>query len=393
MKYFNNKLDDIWSLDNKIFPESLLSIIQSTSSASDIEGKVQDTVFKLLKSHNYFGLAVPKELEGNGYGIVKCCAAQRLLGSINPGLSIALNMHIFSVGVIKEHWLRKKDISWSLLEAIATQNLIVASAFAEPGLAGNILRSNCSATKVDGGYRVSGKKTPCSLISRSDLICLQFEHQESLHVALIPNKGNGISTQNTWDSLGMRSSESDTLLLDSCFIPQKLIFHTTKLGLDQSPVFKAGLCWFSLLTTATYLGICKSSIELVVEHLDISKSAGSKKRGDIDVFNTAFGSLIADYLTLDSSCYGVAVSMDESVERSSVLLPRSLALKYSSVEMTLKIISKAMEICGGMSYNRNTALSRFWRDAQAIVYHPPTSFVTTGILGNWIQGKDYTFDV
>jgi alkylation response protein AidB-like acyl-CoA dehydrogenase len=390
--FFNDSIDSIWPIDQNTFTKDLTDKISSCSSQSEKFGEINEEVLSLLKKYGYFGFAVPREFSGKGCNVLNCCAAQRKLGMLDPGLSIALNMHIFSVGVVKEHWIRKKDLSWALLEAIASQNVLIASAFAEPGLAGNILRSNCTARKIENGYIISGKKSPCSLISKSDLVCFQFECNENLHVALIPSKGEGISCIKTWNTLGMRSSESDTLIFNECFIPGKLVFHTTVLGTDDSDVFKAGMCWFSLMTTATYLGICRKIIEIGANHLNCSISSNMINRGNISPINSQLGHLVASYMTLENSCQGLALTMDLSDQDMSLFLPRCLSLKYCSVESTQEIISGIMEICGGISYGIESEFSRYWRDAQAIMYHPPTRLVTAGILGKWIQGKSYTYD-
>src|SRR4029453_6940246 len=107
---------------------------------------------------------------GGGASVLECCAVQRRIGAADPALAVAVNMHLFSVGVIVEHWLRAKDEAWMRLEAIATQRRVVGSAFAEPGLGGSLLRSTCTAARHGDEWLVNGLKTPCSLADRSDLL-------------------------------------------------------------------------------------------------------------------------------------------------------------------------------------------------------------------------------
>ena len=392
--YTNSKLDGFWPDVDSILSPDLLDCIVASSPTSDEMGEIQDETIDLLKSANYFGLAVPKEFEGGGYGLVHCCAVQRRIGSIDPGLAIALNMHLFSIGVVREHWSICRDLSWALLEAIATQNKVVASAFAEPRLAGNILRSNCQAYRVDGGYIVSGRKSPCSLVRRCDLVCLQFEVDNELLIVLIPSHAQGLKVELTWDSMGMRSSESDSLVLENCFIPEDLVFHRTVPGFDASPVFNAGLCWFSLTTTATYLGIVRAVLEIVCHQLKKSHLPSTKAtRADISAFQFVLGDIVAEFLTLESACLNTASLMDSVDREFQQLLPRALALKHAAIEQCTKSVTLAIELCGASAYQRNSPLARFWRDVQAIHFHPPTRFTSRQILGRWMLDLPYSFEL
>ena len=255
-------VDFLWPDTEEILPDSSVERFQRRAREEDQTGRLSDESFNELHRLGYFGLPVPSDFKGLGASLLTCCAIQRKLGSANPSLAIALNMHLFSVGVMVEHWRRKRDASWLLLEAIATQSRLVASAFAEPGLGGNLLRSRCLATRVSGGYLVSGIKGPCSLAARCDLICLQFESIEEvpqLCVALVPSNAQGIRIEKRWNSLGMRASESDQVRFEKCFIPDKLIFHRSPPGIEDGEVFSAGLLWFCLTTTAAYLGLVRGA--------------------------------------------------------------------------------------------------------------------------------------
>ncbi|QOK94919.1 acyl-CoA dehydrogenase family protein (plasmid) [Ralstonia pseudosolanacearum] len=96
------------------------------SQKEDFLGWASDT----LGRHGYFGLPIPSEYGGSGASVLECCAIQARLAQVDAGLAVGMNMHLFSTGVILEQWRAKQDLSWALLEAVATQKRLIASAFA-----------------------------------------------------------------------------------------------------------------------------------------------------------------------------------------------------------------------------------------------------------------------
>jgi len=388
----------LWPDVGRYLPDGVLGTIADGAAAGDADGAVPEESYRVLRAGGYPGMPVPTEYEGGGATLLECAAAQRRLAAADPGLAIAVNMHLFSVGVMVEHWRRARDASWLLLEAIATQRRLVASAFAEPGLAGSLLRSHCVATPVDKGYQVSGVKMPCSLAGRSDLICLQMQLPEpgpdSLLVALIPTDSPGVRVERTWNTLGMRASESDTLRLEDCFVPEDLVFYRCRPGFDADEVFAAGLVWFAITTTATYLGVASQLLGQVrqalqkarVRHLDAV-------RAQLPSVQSAVGELSATLATQELACIGLARTADAGGVDPRGLLPAALGLKHTSVEACTRVVAEAAELVGAMSYGRRGPFERLWRDVQAVRFHPPVRLATRQILGRWSLGYPFSFEL
>lgn len=388
----------LWPDVSAYLPDAALATIAAGAATADVDGGVTEQSFQALRESGYLAMPVPAQFEGGGASLLECAAAQRRLAAADPGLAIGVNMHLFSVGVMVEHWRRARDSSWLLLEAIASQRRLVASAFAEPGLAGSLLRSHCTATRVEKGYRVSGVKMPCSLVGRSDLICLQLQlpedGPESLLVALVPTDSEGVRVERTWDTLGMRASESDTLRLDDCFIPDDLVFHRCRPGFDADEVFAAGLVWFCITATATYLGVAAAMLEAVrtalgkarVRHLDAV-------RAQLPSVQSAMGELTAGIATHELACIGLARSADADGADPRGLLPAALALKHTAVDVCTRAVAEAAELVGAQSYGRRGPFERLLRDVQAVRFHPPVRIATRQILGRWALGYPFGFEL
>jgi alkylation response protein AidB-like acyl-CoA dehydrogenase len=381
----------IWPTTDRLLPEQLLSEIAAGASDADRSGRLSSSTLDSLRRAGYFGLPVPETLHGHGAGLLTCAAVQRRLAMADPALAVALNMHLYSVGIWAEHWDRRRDACGLLLEAIATQQRIVASAFAEPGLGGSLVRSTMTARRTAGGYLVSGVKSPCSLAAHCDLVCFQMQVEPAepggVLTVIIPAQTPGLRVEPTWNSLGMRGSGSETLKFDQCFVPNELIFQRADPGANDDEVFAAGLVWFCVTTTAIYLGLATAAVEAACEGLRQAwlPYLGST-RADLATVQARLGELVAGTLTLDAACAGIADRLDKRLVDARSLVPLAVAVKHDSVEKCIAAVEGAAELVGSRAYAHAGLLARLWRDVQAARFHPPTRLVAPQFLGRWTLG-------
>jgi alkylation response protein AidB-like acyl-CoA dehydrogenase len=387
---------DCWPDVDADLPAAALAEIAARAEPADRAGRPAEASLALLRSLNWPGLAVPEKFHGGGAGLLRCCALQRALGAADPGLAVAVNMHLFSVGLMVEHWRRRTDTSWLLMEAIATQNRLLASAFAEPNLGGSTTRSTLLVEPVPGGWRGSGRKRPCSLAGEADLVCLQVQttgEPSEVLVALLPTTAPGLRVIEDWDTLGMRGSASNTLLLEDCFIPKELVFYRAPAGSEEDDVFAAGVIWFALTSTACYLGAAQAALReagALLHRLRIAHLG--QTRAELPSYQAALGDTVADLLTLEAATADVARRMDAGADPEQ-LVAAALAVKQQAVRVVPAAVGALAEACGGASYSRGLALERLWRDAQAIRFHPPTPVATRQFLARRALGVPAALDL
>lgn len=389
-----HEISAIWPAIDRLLPDDLLGEIAASAAGADRSGELSAATLDRLRAARYFGLPVPTALEGGGAGLLLCAAVQRRLAMADPGLAVGLNMHLYSVGISAEHWARHHDACGLFLEAIATQQRIVASAFAEPGLGGSLVRSRMRAVRSSGGYVVSGVKSPCSLAAHCDLVCFQMEAEpaepDGVMTAIIPVATPGIRVERTWSALGMRGSGSETLRFDGCFVPDALIFHRAPPGVNDDDVFAAGLVWFCVTTTAIYLGVAEAAFEAARQELGRASLAylGST-RAALTTVQAQLGQLVAGTLALDAACAGIADRLDHRLADARDLVPLAVAIKHQSIDICIRAVEGAAELVGSGSYAQAGVLARLWRDVQAARFHPPTRLVAPQFLGRWALGMPF----
>ncbi|MFD0381522.1 hypothetical protein ACFQ2B_00965 [Streptomyces stramineus] len=127
---------------------------------------------ELFRASGGPALVIPKSYSGSGATPLEAIQVTRAIGAAAPSLAVASTMHHFSVATIftLAESLRSSGVEWALLEGIATQNLLVASGFAEGNPGQGILSPTVSGVRKDGGIVVSGSKRPCSISRSMDLL-------------------------------------------------------------------------------------------------------------------------------------------------------------------------------------------------------------------------------
>src|SRR5215472_9967111 len=137
--------------------EDMLQRFASRAVTYDRENRFFQEDFDELRAAKYLLLPVPKELGGAGMTLAQVAREQRRLAYYAPATALAVNMHLYWLGVAADLW-RSGDASleWMLREAAAGE--IFAAGHAEAGNDIPVLLSTSKAERVDGGYRFSGRK-------------------------------------------------------------------------------------------------------------------------------------------------------------------------------------------------------------------------------------------
>src|SRR5205823_4054431 len=203
--------------------DEMLARFASRAATYDRENRFFDEDFMELRAAKYLLLPAPAEFGGAGMSLAQVCREQRRLAYHAPATALAVNMHIYWIGVAADLW-RAGDISleWLLREAAAGE--IFAAGHAESGNDIPLLLSTSKAERVDGGYKFTGRKHFGSLTpvwTRFGLHGMDTSDpkQPKIVHAFMPRDAKGYTVKATWDVLGMRATQSDDTVLENVFIP------------------------------------------------------------------------------------------------------------------------------------------------------------------------------
>ncbi len=332
---------------------------------------------QLIKRHGGAGLCIPKAHGGIGATALECAQVQRAIGSRAPSAAIATAMHHFTVATLVELSLAGTGLDWLLLEAIAKNQLLVASGFAEGEANGKILRPLMVLERDARGFSVTGVKRPCSLSKSMDLISVSVlvpgergPEDDRLAVAFIAARSSGISVGPFWANNILSAAETGTVHFDRVTVdPKMLSYSGPPNSLDH--IQTRGLIWFQLLISASYLGIASALVEKVVRSGRASHPELAQLGIDIEGSMATLG--------------GMALVL-ESGECSSAALAQTLFARYSVQQSIDSATALAFELTGGRDFACSSEASYLVAAARGLNFHPPARPVTAARLGAYLDG-------
>jgi alkylation response protein AidB-like acyl-CoA dehydrogenase len=332
---------------------------------------------RVIKKHGGVRLCIPKAHGGIGATARESAQVQRAIASRSPSAAVATAMHHFTIATLVELSLRGSGLEWLLLEAIARDNLLVASGFAEGEPNGKILRPTMVLEKGADGFTITGVKRPCSLSKSMDLISVSVvvpgdasDEDDRLAVALIAARSEGISVGPFWGNRILAAAETGTVQFDRVPVDAQLLSYSgPPNSLDY--IQTRGLIWFQLLISASYLGVASALVEKVVK-------SGRVPHSDLTQLGIELEGAMA---TLGGMAHVV-----ESGESSSAALAQALFGRYSVQQAIDRATSLAFELAGGRDFARSGEASYLVAAARGLNFHPPSRATMTSRLGAYLDG-------
>ncbi len=324
------------------------------------------------------GMLIPSELGGGGADALQAVRIHRALGCLSPSLAIAATMHNFTAVTLVEFGIFGGDQACAaLLQAVAGNDLLMASGFAEGRSGTNILSATLQAEVTDdGGYTLRGSKKPCTLSRSMDLLSgsasLTDEDGTSRRaIVLVPADTPGIVRRPFWRSSVLTGAESDEVVLDDVVIPGDLLFFPDK-DSELDDVEIAGYLWFQLLVTASYVGVASALVERA---LATGKGGASERE-----------LLAIEIEGAMSALEGIACGMIAR-EPSDELLPRALFVRYSVQRSIERVSMAAAELLGGMAFISSPEVAYLLAACRGLAFHPPSRLSSAEPLSRYLAGE------
>jgi alkylation response protein AidB-like acyl-CoA dehydrogenase len=348
--------------------------------------------FDELRRAGYLTMAVPRELGGRGLTLAQCCREQRRLGYYAPATALGINMHLYWVGLVADLWRQgDRSLEWLLKEAMTGE--VFNAGHSERGNDLPALLSTSTAERVEGGFRFTGHKMFGSLApvwTRYGMHALWADAQGGPKIVhgFLPRGNDGYRIVETWDTLGMRATRSDDVVLDGAFVPDKYIARIISPG--EADAFILGIFAWALLGFANvYHGLARRAMDLALPALKQKTSlAVTRSMAYHPGFQHAVAEMALTFDPVGPHIDRVAEDWSNGVEHGAGWPAKIVSAKYHAVEACWRIVDLAMEVSGGAGMFRTNELERLFRDARCGRFHPANTFLVHEIVGKTALGID-----
>jgi acyl-CoA dehydrogenase len=334
--------------------------------------------FAVLKDRKMFSAGVPLELGGGGATYTELAAMLRETAHHCSSTALALAMHTHATAAAVWRWRNLKAPVEGLLRRIAAEQLVLVSSGGSDWLAGS-----GRAEKVEGGYRITGRKIFGSGSPAGDLLmtCAVYDDPQAgptvLHFG-VPLRAPGVKVMDNWCAMGMRGTGSNDVSIDGFFVADAAIGMRRPAG-SWEPGFHLIPMIAMPLVYAVYLGIAEAA-------RDLALAAAKKRQGDPGaayLVGEMDDELTAARLAVDSMVEIAERSKPSHETTSAIFVRRTLAGRA-----VLRTLDKAMETAGGQAFERRFGLERLFRDAQGARHHPMSEKTQQRYSGRLAMGLD-----
>lgn len=375
-----------------VLTEAMLERFASRAAGYDRENRFFTEDFEELRAANYLLLPVPSEFGGAGMTLAEVCREQRRLAYHAPATALAVNMHLYWVGIAADLWRRgDASLEWLLREAAAGE--IFAAGHAESGNDVPVLFSSSKAERVDGGYRFTGRKHFGSLTpvwTRFGLHGMDTSNpgQPKVVHAFMPRDTAGYAIKETWDVLGMRATRSDDTALENVFVPDRYIARVVAPGAAGVDPFVLGIFAWALMGFGNiYYGLAKRALDLSIA---AAKSKGSLALSRPMAYHPEVQHAIADMVieleSIGPHLEAIAQDWSNGVDHGAQWPAKIFAAKYRAVEGAWRVVDLGLEVAGGQGIFRAAGYERLVRDARLGRIHPANSFLTHEVVAKTVLG-------
>jgi alkylation response protein AidB-like acyl-CoA dehydrogenase len=339
----------------------------------DLEAR-DSRVLAMFKNSDAPGLVVPCHLGGLGASALEATRVQRALGAYSPSLCAATTMHHLSIATLVEH-STGRPAEQELVKQVVQARMLLASGFSEGnpgGSASSAFKPTVTARRVAGGFRVDGRKQPCSLSGSMDMLTAGVVDAETGRrgVIVIPAISPGISIEPFWETHILAAAQSDTVVLKDVFVPSQLLFFND----EDDPTGrheKTGYVWFGLLVSAGYLGAASLLLERMLQNPKTNPMVYAEAACEIE---TSMAALEA-----------VARAFDEG-DRSDELSARVLFVREAIRHGIRRAAATAVDSLGGIAFIKSPEIAYLIAAVQAAGFHPPSRRAIAGTLFEYHAG-------
>ena len=334
--------------------------------------------YRELRAHRVFSAGVPAELGGGGASHAQLCALLQTLARHCGSTALALAMHTHQVAIAAFRWRHEAGTAEALLRRVAAEQLVLVTSGGSDWLAGS-----GRAERVDGGYRVSGRKVFASGVPAGDLFMTMAVYEDPaagptvLHFA-IPLDAPGIAVQDTWHTLGMRGTGSHDVVLDGVFVPDAAIGLRRPPG-RWSPAWHVVAAHALPLILSVYVGVAEAAQAIALR-------LAAHRRHDPTVQDLA-GRMETEVATARMGLrhmVDATASGPMGVETTNAVLTGRAVAGAAAI----RAVEAALEVAGGAGFYRDRHLERLFRDVQGARYHPARDPAQRRYAGRLAFGLD-----
>ena len=324
----------------------------------------------------FLGVIFPEEYGGAGMGYVEYATIIEELSHVDGsvGISVAAHNSLCSNHIYK---FGSEEQKQKFLVPLASGERLGAWGLTEPSAGSDASGTKSTAVRTDGGWTVNGSKNFITHAIHADTcvaMAVTDRSQRSKGIsAFIFEKGmNGFSPSKKENKLGLRASETASVVFEDCFVPDGNLLGDEGQGFVNSMEILDG---GRISIAALAVGIAQGAFESAVRY--------SKERQQ-------FGKPISEFQAIQFKLATMATQIDAArllmyraawmKDQGKKTTKESSMAKLFASEISVEVCEEAIQIHGGYGYTKDYPAEKYWRDSKLCTIGEGTSEIQRIII-------------
>ncbi|HSC04005.1 MAG TPA: acyl-CoA dehydrogenase family protein [Solirubrobacteraceae bacterium] len=318
------------------------------------EARIPEPVIDGLKRIGALGMKVAEEYGGLGLSQVYYNRALALAGVWHASLSTLLSAHQ-SIGVAEPLRLFGTEEQKRKWLPLVAKDKISAFLLTEPDVGSDPARLAATATPVEGGYELNGRKLWATNGAIADIVVVMAQvpkgegHRGGISAFVLPYDSDGVSVEHRNAFMGLRGIENSVTRLGGVFVPEE-----NRIG-EEGQGLKVALTTLNtgrLALPAICVGQAKWATKIAREWSSERVQWG-RPVGKHDAVAQKLAFIAASAFGLEAMLDVASRLADD--KSNDIRIEAALAKLYGS-EMGWKVLDELIQVRGGRGYETAASL-------------------------------------
>lgn len=334
-------------------------------------------VFGTLGELGLLGILIPEEHGGAGLGYVEYVTVLEELGAVDGGVCLSVAAHN-SLCTNHLYQFGSEELRRRYVTKLASGEWIGAWGLTEPGAGSDAGGTRTTAVRDGDEWVLNGSKNFITHATVGDCcVVMARTSREADHHGIsaffVPFDRDGVAPGKKENKLGMRCSDTSSLVLEDCRIPADHLLGGEGDGFVQAMKILDG---GRISIAALSVGLGRGALDAALEYSTVREQFGRKLSSFQSIRNK-----LADMATeVDAARL---LTMRAAVRKDAgktTTVESSMAKVYAS-EVAVRVAEESIQIHGGYGYTKDYPVERLWRDAKLCTIGEGTSEIQRLVIG------------
>ncbi|WP_226585266.1 acyl-CoA dehydrogenase family protein [Halobacillus litoralis] len=345
---------------------------------TDRQAAFSHETLKVIKEEGYPSLALPVDEGGAGLSLYELLLLQEKVAEGDGSTALSIGWHMGVMMELSQEQLWEEAAYNRIVKEVTGRQKVVNRAATEPAT-GSPTRGGVpetTAVKRENRYIINGRKSFTSMAEHLDyyIVSAYIEDKDTVGWFLIDRHHPGLSVEKTWDTLGMRGTGSDDLVMKDVELNEEDLVELK--GEGKSPA-KGWL----LHIPACYLGIAVAARnDAIAFAKEFQPNSLDTPISEVHHIQDKIGEMEWKLMQAHEFLYSVARRWDEEPENRGKIGADLGAVKLAVTNTANEVVDLAMRIAGGRGLSKKFPFEKYYRDVRAGLHNPPMDDAVVSML-------------